>query len=202
MKRLKLKYGLATGTVIVLGLVACTTWAQKNSAKIDVKTAAPSVQNVSQAQPTDFSDPFRNLMAMQDEISRFFGQPFAAFRELPPLAEELDGAFARPDMDLREVADAYHVRMDLPGMDKSGITVELKDNILTVKAERKQEIGHKDDDGKMLIQERSSGFMSRSVMLSKPVDAAKVTAQYKDGVLQITLPKVQSDPAPQQIQIK
>jgi HSP20 family protein len=79
--------------------------------------------------------------------------------------------------------------------------VEVKDNVLTVKAERKQEFTKK-DGGKVLMQERSSGFMSRALMLAKPVNASKVTADYKDGVLKITLPKEHADQAPQKVEVK
>jgi len=77
----------------------------------------------------------------------------------------------------------------------------VKDNILTVKAERKTETLKKDGE-KLLMQERSSGYMSRAVMLAKPVDATKVAAEYKDGVLKIALPKVKADQAPQKVEIK
>ncbi|MFA6172879.1 MAG: Hsp20/alpha crystallin family protein [Kiritimatiellales bacterium] len=202
MNRVSLKKspaaGVAAGAVIAaVMLTAGAAWAGKDSSKVDVKTdAASSVQ-----QAPDNLDPVRDMIETQREMNRFFGRPFAAFSMMPRMDAAFDGQFERPDMDLCEQADAYHVQMDLPGMDKSGITVEVKDNILTVKAERKQESVKKDGE-RLLMQERSGGFMSRAVMLSKPVDAAKVTAEYKDGVLKITLPKVQKDQAPRQVEIK
>jgi HSP20 family protein len=200
MKNLNFK-PCSTGAALALLLAASTACAGNANGKVDVKTDADGQKAVCQPCAPDYLDPVREMIQMHRDMNRFFGRPFAAFSVMPQLAEELEGQFARPDMDLREQADAYHVQMDLPGMDKSGITVEVKDNILTVKAERKQENVRKDGD-RVLMQERSSGFMSRAVMLSKPVDAAKVAAEYKDGVLKITLPKVQADQAPKQIQIK
>jgi len=197
---LKKKY--TAGAALALILAASFAYAQKENNKIDVKTDAPTTsQVVAKQQAPDSLDPVRDMIQAQREMDQFFGQPFAAFSVMPKLATTWDDEFVRPDMDLTEKADSYHVQMDLPGMDKSGITVEVKDNILTVKAERKQESTKKDGD-KLLMQERSSGFMSRAVMLAKPVDATKVTAEYNDGVLKITLPKVQADQAPQKIQIK
>jgi HSP20 family protein len=146
-------------------------------------------------------DPVREMIQMQRDMNRFLGRSFAAFSVMPQGGEVWDGQFAPPNMDLSEKADAYHVTMDLPGMDKSGISVEVKDNVLTVKAERKQEFTKK-DGGKVLMQERSSGFMSRALMLAKPVNASKVTADYKDGVLKITLPKEHADQAPQKVEVK
>jgi HSP20 family protein len=200
MKNLNFK-PYSTGAALALLLAASTACAEKENGKIDVKTAVPEQQAAVEPQAPDYLDPVREMIQMHREMDRFLGRPFASFSVMPRLAEELNGQFAKPDMDLREQADAYHVQMDLPGMEKSAISVEVKDNILTVKAERKQETVRKDGD-RVLMQERSAGFMSRAVMLSKPVNAEKVAAEYKDGVLKITLPKVQADQAPKQIQIK
>ena len=193
--------GLVTALILLSGAV----WAEKNDGKIEVKTDASSAGqqtriNTDQQAP-DYLDPIREMIRLQREMDQFFGRPFAAFNIMPELTTAWDDEFIRPDMDLTEQADAYHVQMDLPGMDKSGIAVEVKDNILTVKAESKRETTQKDGD-KLLMQERSSGFMSRAIMLAKPVDAEKVTAEYRDGVLKIVLPKVQADQPPQKIPVK
>ena len=193
------------GMVTALILLSGAVWAEKNNGKIEVKTDASSAGqqtriNTDQQAP-DYLDPIREMIQLQREMDQFFGRPFAAFNIMPELTTSWDDEFIRPDMDLTEQADAYHVQMDLPGMDKSGIAVEVKDNILTVKAESKRETTQKDGD-KLLMQERSSGFMSRAIMLAKPVDAEKVTAEYRDGVLKIVLPKVQADQPPQKIPVK
>jgi HSP20 family protein len=200
MKTLNFK-PCSAGAALALLLAASTACAGNTDGKVDVKTEAAEQQTAREPCAPDDLDPVREMIQMHRDMNRLFGRPFAAFSVMPRLAEELDGQFAKPDMDLREQADAYHVQMDLPGMDKSGIAIEVKDNILTVKAERKQETVKKDGD-RVLMQERSAGFMSRAVMLSKPVNAEKVAAEYKDGVLKITLPKVQADQAPKHIQIK
>lgn len=200
MKNLNFK-PCSTGAALALLLAASTACAEKENGKVDVKTEPAAQTAPAEQQAPDYLDPVREMIRMNREMDRFLGRPFASFSVMPRMAEELEGQFAKPDMDLREQADAYHVQMDLPGMDKSAISVEVKDNILTVKAERKQEAVKKDGD-RVLMQERSAGFMSRAVMLSKPVDAEKVAAEYKDGVLKITLPKVHADQAPKQVQIK
>ncbi len=200
--------GVAAGAIIAaVILTAGAAWAGKDNGKIEVKTGsstqpAPAVKPAPAAQQTpDTMDPVREMIQMQRDMNRFLGRSFAAFSVMPQGGEVWDGQFAQPNMDLSEKADAYHVTMDLPGMDKSGISVEVKDNVLTVKAERKQE-STKKEGGKVLMQERSSGFMSRALMLAKPVDASKVTADYKDGVLKITLPKEHADQAPQKVEVK
>lgn len=200
--------GIAVGAVIAaVILTAGAAWAGKNGSKIEVKTGssaqpAPAVKPAPAVQQApDYMDPVREMIQTQRDMNRFLGRSFAAFSVMPQGGEAWDGQFVQPNMDLSETADAYHVTMDLPGMDKSGISVEVKDNVLTVKAERKQE-STKKKGGKVLMQERSSGFMSRAVMLAKPVKAAKVTAEYKDGVLKITLPKVHADQAAKKVKIK
>ncbi|HPR82961.1 MAG TPA: Hsp20/alpha crystallin family protein [Pontiellaceae bacterium] len=200
MKTIHLK-PCSAGATLALLLTASTACAGNTNGNVEVKTEAAAQNAPAEQQAPDYLDPVREMIRMNREMDRFFGQPFASFSVMPRMAAELEGQFAKPDMDLREQAEAYYVQLDLPGMDKSAISVEVKDNILTVKAERKQETAKKGGD-RVLMQERSSGFMSRAVMLSKPVDAEKVTAEYKDGVLKVTLPKVHADQAPKQVQIK
>ena len=193
--------GSVAGLIAALLLVAGAVWAEKNNGKIAIQTGSSEPQASAPTQSAASVNPLREMIQMQCDLNRFVGMPFAAFSEMPQMAADWEGAFVRPDMDLSEQPDAYYVKMDLPGMDKSGITVEVKDNILTVKAETKKETTKK-DGGKLLMQERSSGFMSRAVMLAKPVDATKVTAEYNDGVLKITLPKMQADQPAQRVDIK
>lgn len=190
--------GLATVLILLSGAV----WAEKNDNKIDVKTDAScaSQQTTAKQQTSDYLDPIRDMIQMQRGLDAFLGQPFASFNIMPETTMAWDDEFVRPDVDLTEQPDAYYVQMDLPGMDKSGISVEVKNNILTVKAESKKETTKK-DGGKLLMQERSSGFMSRAIMLAKPVDAKNVTAEYVDGVLKITLPKVTADQPPKKIKV-
>jgi HSP20 family protein len=195
--------GMVTALVFLSGAV----WAEKNDGKITVKndTSSAGQQQLTQTnkdqQAPTYLDPVLEMIQTQLALDQFFGNPFAAFSVMPDMATAWDDEFVRPDMDLTEQADAYHVQMDLPGMDKSGISVEVKDNILTVTAESKRETTKKDGD-KLLMRERSSGFMSRAIALAKQVDAANVTAEYNNGVLSITLPKVHADQPPQKIKIK
>lgn len=208
MKRICLKKN-SHATVRVIGMITAlillsgAVWAEKNNSKIEVKTDASCADQQTQPdqQIPDYLDPIREMIQAQRAMDQFFGRPFASFNIMPRLATTWDDEFVRPDMDLTEKADAYHVQMDLPGMDKSGISIEVKNNILTVKAESKRETTKKDGD-KLLMQERSSGFMSRAIALPKPIDTEKVTAEYQDGVLKITLPKVVADQPPKKITIK
>ncbi len=92
-----------------------------------------------------------------------------------------------PATDLRETEEAYIVETEIPGMKQNEIEVKVQEDFLTISAERKQE---KEDKTKGYHRsERYFGRMERQVALPTSVDASKVDAAYKDGVLTVTLPK-------------
>ncbi|MBM4152514.1 MAG: Hsp20/alpha crystallin family protein [Kiritimatiellaceae bacterium] len=187
------KAGVA-GLLLTTALAAGAVWAGKEDDQIPVNTNSTTCLTDSEC---GVMDPFQEILRMQDEMDRFFGSPVGRISG----RSNWGGGFAQPDMDLREELDAYHVQMDLPGMDKSGIAVDVKENVLFVSANSKKEMTRKDGD-KLLMQERSRGFMSRAIRLPKMVDTDKVSAEYKDGVLKITLPKLQRDQPQKRIDIK
>ena len=90
-------------------------------------------------------------------------------------------------VDVIEEKDQYVLKADLPGIKKEDIKVSLEDNILTVEAERKAEA---ETDGKQIHRiERTYGRYQRTLNLGANVDAAKIRANYKDGVLELVVPK-------------
>lgn len=113
--------------------------------------------------------------------------------------EELERAFwGAPMMDWQGVSafrtdvsdqgDHYLLEADLPGFDKKEIQLELNDDVLTVFAQRKRQ--HEKKEGEMLRRERSFGAYSRSFDISG-IDADKIKAKYENGVLRLTLPKLE-----------
>lgn len=92
-----------------------------------------------------------------------------------------------PTLDVHETDDAIVVEMDLPGVRPADVDVHVTEHVLTIRGERKSEerpkshVAHK--------QERRRGVFSRSITLPIPVREEKVTAEYRDGVLIVTLPK-------------
>lgn len=82
----------------------------------------------------------------------------------------------------------------MPGVAKDDIQVNVDDNKVTISAEVKKESEEK-KEGRVLRSERQYGFASRSFWLDTPVDDTKVTAKYKDGVLELTLPKKKTSSA-------
>lgn len=92
-----------------------------------------------------------------------------------------------PAMDVIERDDSLVLKVDLPGLSEDDVTVEVKDNVLTVSGERRSEQEHTEDGYRRV--ERSFGHFSRSVTLPEGVDESKVTASFNEGVLEVNVPK-------------
>lgn len=100
------------------------------------------------------------------------------------------GSFPKVNMksDISETKDTYDVKIDMPDMDKKDIKLSYKDNQLFVTGKRDSFSDHEDDKGNVLMSERSYGQFSRSFNLPN-VDEKKISANYKNGTLNIKLPK-------------
>src|SRR5271165_2987748 len=126
---------------------------------------------------------FGRLASLQDELDRLFESPLTAWS---------------PVLDVREDVDNFVVRAELPGLKREDIDVSLHDGALVIAGERKAE---KVEEGvEVHRQERYYGKFQRALTLPTPVAADKIKAQYKDGVLTVTLPKVE-EAKPKQIDI-
>jgi HSP20 family protein len=132
------------------------------------------------------------------------GLAWPTFGRLASLQEELDSLFESPlrawapVVDVREDADNFVIRAELPGLKRDDISVSLQDGALVISGERTVE---KVEDGvEVHRQERYYGKFQRALSLPAPVAADKIKAQYKDGVLTVTLPKAE-EAKPKQIDI-
>jgi HSP20 family protein len=126
-------------------------------------------------------DPF----SMDPVVSDLF-QGF--FRPMRSLATPQDAELASMKIDVTENDGAYTVKADLPGLDKKDIDVHIDGRIVSINA--KVERNKEEKEGERVIRrERYSGAFSRSFSLAGEVDDAKATAEYKDGVLSLNLPK-------------
>jgi HSP20 family protein len=121
---------------------------------------------------------------LRDDIDRLFESPLAEWARTSNL---LSGW--TPVLDLYEDKDNLFVKVELPGMKREEIDVSLHEGSLSISGERKSEQKHEDAD--VYRAERFFGRFQRTVMLPTPVAADKVKAQYKDGILTITLPKTE-----------
>lgn len=125
-------------------------------------------------------EPFRDLVSLRTDFDRLFN---TFFDNMPTETERLWA----PAVDIEEHNGNLMVRAELPGMKKEDITVSVRDNVLHLSGERKFEKETKDKSYHRV--ERCFGKFSRSIELPATVEADKVKAVYKDGVLNITLPK-------------
>ena len=113
------------------------------------------------------------------EMDSFFDDPFRFF----------DGkALAEFNTDIIESGNNYILEADLPGFEKGDIKLDVKDDILTIKAERHTETEKKDKDSRSICCERSYGSYSRQFDVSG-IDTDKISAKYENGVLKLTMPK-------------
>jgi HSP20 family protein len=117
---------------------------------------------------------FGRLTSLQEELDRLFESPMTGWA---------------PALDVQEDKDNFSIRVELPGMKREDIEVTLQDGALVITGERKEEkVTH---ETTVHRQERYYGKFSRALTLPAAVAGDKVKAQYKDGILTVTLPKAE-----------
>jgi HSP20 family protein len=114
-------------------------------------------------------------------------------------SDEVFGGQWAPTVDIFEDDQAFVVRADLPGLEIKDIDLQIQENILTLKGERRME--KEVDKDRYHRIERSYGSFQRSFTLPNIVDPEKVKARFKDGVLEIRIPKLEKA-KPKQIQVE
>ncbi|HXG68183.1 MAG TPA: Hsp20/alpha crystallin family protein [Blastocatellia bacterium] len=138
-------------------------------------------------------DPFRELTSMQNRINELFRGAFPTFGE-----QALTTGSWTPAVDIYESPEAVELLVDLPGVDKKDIQVHMESNVLTISGERR--LTHDDNrDGYHRVECNYGAFM-RSFTIPANVDTNKINAEYRDGVLRLTLPK-KPEAQPKQIKI-
>ncbi len=139
-------------------------------------------------------EPVRDLLTLQERMNRMFDSSYRGG------AEEdwaLGGSWA-PAVDIYEKDGNIVLKAELPGVDPKDVDVRVENNLLTLRGERKFDNEVKRDQYHRV--ERSYGSFSRSFTLPNVVDTGNIKAEYRDGVLHMTLPK-REESKPRQIQI-
>lgn len=131
------------------------------------------------------SNPWTALPTLQNRVNRLFDDMFPEIGQ----GEDMGLMEWRPMVDTYEKDDAIVVNAELPGVNKEDISVDVKNNILTISGERKHEEDVNEDN--YFRKERFYGKFQRSFTLPDNVDSEKVDAAYKDGVLEVTIPKTE-----------
>ena len=128
-------------------------------------------------------DPFRDLRTLQEEVNRLFSTNLTR-----GFGEEGIGRGAwNPSIDIYENKDQIVLEAELPGMNPDDVELTVENNVITLRGERQFE--KKDDADNYHRVERSYGSFTRSFTLPQTVSAEGANAEYKNGVLRVTLPK-------------
>lgn len=142
-------------------------------------------------------DPFKELEEMERRLATMFGR--APVRKNGEKEEALTVAEWAPLVDITEDEKEYVIKAELPEVKKEDIKLTVHDDVLTITGERKSE---KEEKGKKYHRvERAYGSFMRSFTLPEDADASKVTAESKDGVLKVHLPKSEKA-KPKSIEVK
>jgi HSP20 family protein len=141
-------------------------------------------------------DPFRELEEMSNRLNRLVSRSLPVREGGKDALTVFDWA---PSVDIAETAEEYQIKAELPELRKEDIKVSVENNTLRIEGERRQE---KEEKGKKWHRvERSYGSFLRTFTLPENADGAKMSAEYKNGVLNVHLPKA-AKAAPKTIEVK
>jgi HSP20 family protein len=139
-------------------------------------------------------DPFRDLISIQDRMNRLFEQTLSRSRG----EEAVSATTWTPAVDIYETVDTIVMKAELPGVAREDIQIQINDNTLTLRGERR--FAKDVQEESYLRIERAYGSFHRSFTLPATVQQEKIRALFKDGVLELTLPKAE-DAKPKRISI-
>jgi HSP20 family protein len=140
-------------------------------------------------------NPFGEMTATQNRIDRMFSNPYWLTGRMD---DDTNMGRWNPAVDLYEKDDHFVIKAELPGVDKKDISIDLKDRVLTLSGERSHENEVKEEN--YYRKERSYGKFQRAFTLSADVDSDRIKAEFKDGLLQIEIPKPEEQ-KPKQVTI-
>lgn len=158
--------------------------------KLPIKTEANPA-----TQPTKAAD-WQPFEALRNQVDRLFHDFQTGFWQAPSYRTLLDmepfwrrdlGLNVTPAIDIVEKDKAFEVTAELPGLDAKNIDLQLSDGMLTIKGEKQEEKEEKTKD--RYVSERRYGSFRRSLQVPGSVDVDKIEANFKGGVLTVTLPK-------------
>lgn len=146
-------------------------------------------------------NPLKEMEEMQKQVDRMFEQAFGRFNASPQFNGLSKGFSFSPKSDIEENDHEYIVRMDIPGTDSSKIKATIEDRTLTISGVREEQVAQQGPN-KQLRNERRLGEFERVLTLPGPVKQDGMKANYKDGVLTVTIPKDTSAPRSNTIPIQ
>jgi len=138
--------------------------------------------------------PMRNVFDLKTGMDRIFEDVFGGNRNWPESSLSVT-----PPVDIEETENDYRISAEIPGIEKGDIKITLENNVLSISGEKKVEKEVKDENYHRF--ERHYGKFHRSFELPGPINREKIDADYKNGVLNITVPKTEES-KPKQIEVK
>jgi len=141
-------------------------------------------------------EPFRDMASLHERIDRLFEDTLGRLRG--ELGEPFEGPRWAPAVDIVETESEIVLKADLPGVDPKDVEINIENDTLSLRGERKYEKDVKEKGYRRL--ERAYGSFVRSFALPGTVDSEKIEAEYKNGVLEIKLPK-RAEAKPKQIKV-
>lgn len=129
--------------------------------------------------------PIGNLFNLHNEMGKLFGDLFSS-QDSDAYVENTSWM---PKVDISETENGFEILAELPGVNESDVNVSVSDNLLTIKGEKRAE--EKTDDKDLHRVERRYGSFQRSFTLPRQVDTSDIKAGYKNGILSLTIPKVE-----------
>jgi len=141
-------------------------------------------------------DPLRNVSALQGRINRMFEDCFPCSNEID---DDLSTCAWRPAVDIYEIGKTIFIQAALPGVRKEDVSVELKNNVITLKGERLADNNITEEN--YYRKEICHGTFQRSFTLKDIVRPEKIKATFKNGILEIEIPKSEQE-QPKQIKVR
>jgi HSP20 family protein len=141
-------------------------------------------------------DPFGGLSRMRDEIDHMFEDFFTGRSAMARVGEGL----RIPSVDVEETDGTVVVRAELPGVKKENLDIEVTPDALILKAETSEETEKR--ERRFYRRERSWGMFQRVVPMPVEINANEAKAKFNDGLLEVTLPKVEAEKKPEAVKIK
>jgi len=140
-------------------------------------------------------NPLQDLVVLQDRMNRLFEDATQRRSQTSGESDEFEHADWTPAADIYETDSGYAIAIDLPGIKRDALEIDIDDNRLVVKGTRVV------DDSRSRRSERPRGKFFRSFTVPASIDQGQIGAEYKDGVLQIRLPK-RAEQKAQKIEVK
>lgn len=137
----------------------------------------------------------RDLGRMRNRLQRFFEEPFGLDLRLPSIDEKrMEKLMWTPNVEATETPTEYTLTAELPGISPENVEVAVAEGMITLKGHKVEERKEGEKDRTFHLWERSYGEFARSFRFPLPVNEAKVAAEFTNGILKVTVPKLEVTP--------